>query len=495
MKRLLLFGMGGLVLVALLALASFAAAASPQAAATLKPPASNHTAHDSMESARASSATDPGPMTSRIMIFNLATATATVSITLINPDGSTAYTYPNFTVAAKGTVHKKLPNTLPSPFTGSAVVSSDQNVQAYVTNDNSSDTARDTYDGTDAPNTILTLPLVRHLASGTQRSLIAVQNTSSTAGQVTLQLYNPDGTLFGSPSSLTVQPSASGYFNTDTLVGSGTFTGTARITADPGLSMATAEQSEYYLDTASFRGLNASDADKILYLPSLRLKYNASGAMVAWSEIYVRNNGSAPTNITAQFYTKAGVLRLTVTRNTVPANGQAQFLINTAEFDGLTGSNTKWQGWAKITSGSGQPSDQPIVLYGLTALSSGNRLMGIEGIPLNRVGTKFACGDTFHMSSSSEYSKIAIVNIGSSSANVTIKLRDPSTGSQVASNTYAVNANQQLSPSLSDPAFNGAGSDFEGVALVNSDSSQIVVSTYTQAESNAMTSYTCDPLH
>ena len=145
---------------------------------------------DSSVDAAAAAPISPGTMTSSIFVFNPDTSTATVGITIIKSDGTTAYTFPTFTVAANGAVAKSLPSSIKSPFAGSAVVSSDKNVQAFVTDSNENKPARDEYEGTLSPNANLVLPLVRHLAPNTQNSIIAVQNTGNASADITLQLYN-----------------------------------------------------------------------------------------------------------------------------------------------------------------------------------------------------------------------------------------------------------------------------------------------------------------
>ncbi len=507
MNKKLLGTMGAFVFVLLLALSSLAAAAPaakstpvPQQAVTATPvpsspddggagPADN--APDLDVGAAALAPTNPGPMTSKILVFNLDTATATVSIKIVRMDGSTAYTFPNFTVAKSGAVAKALPSSIASPFKGSAVVSSDKNVQAFVTDSNGTNTARDEYDGTLLPNANLVLPFVRHLAPNTQNSIIAVQNTSTGPANITLNLFNQSGTPVATQTINSVASNASAYFDTNTIFPSGTFIGSAEISAG-GVPLAASEQTRYLKDTASFRALSpglapAGDEGTKLYAGFVERQKNSSGVLIRWSELYARNDGTAPTNITVKFYSSAGVLALSTAPTTVPPKGIAQFLTNAAAFSSLTKSTSYYKGWAVITSSN----SQPMTLYALAARSSGTQLFATSGIA--STGTRFACGDALRIGTPAQYSMINIVNPGGTgtSANVTIQVYKPS-GAPGGTKSITVGVNKLVSVSLSDSAFSTAGA--EGLAVVKSTGANpapIFASVFTPFGSGGVTSYNC----
>ncbi len=475
MKTALLAGSLGLTLLILVALSSFVTAAP-------NPPPPH--------SSSAPAAVSPGTMTSRVYVFNPDTSgTANVSLQVLKTDGTVAYSFPNFTIPANGGVVKTLPSSITSPFAGSAVVSSDKKVQAYVIDANGANTALETYEGTTTPANILGFSLVRHLAAGTQRSLIAVQNTSSKAGNVTLELFDPTGKSVLSTNPVAIQPSASAYFNTDSLVATGTFTGSALIYADTGMNIAAAEQTEYALDTASFRGLSSADMATAVYVPFVERGLDASGAVQNWSEIYVRNNGDGPTDVTANFYSAAGTPALTVTRTGVPSNGLAQFLVSDSEFAALTSSSSSFSGWLKLTS-----SAQPIAAGVLDAQSGGSRLFGMNSLPAGQLGTSFVCGDTFRISNPAQTTTLNIVNADAASATVTLKLFKASTGSVVVTKTYTVGSNKLQTLILSDAAFRGAGTGFEGPALITATGANVLVSANTSYGSGGVMSYNCTKL-
>jgi hypothetical protein len=503
MNKRLLVAMGGFVLVSLLALSSFAAAAPaakntpvPQQAATATPVPSGA---DEGEAGSPDNAPDlgvgaaaapvnPGTMSSRIFVFNLDTSIATVSINFLNSAGTSVAAISPFTIKPNGAVAKPLPPGITSPFSGSAVVSSDKNIQAFVTDSNAGNTARDEYDGTLLPNAKLVLPFVRHLTPNTQNSIIAVQNTSGGAANITLNLFDPSGNLVASPTMNGVAPLASAYFNTNNITFPPGGIGSAEITAGGTIALAGSEQTRYLKDTASFRALTSADEGTTLYVGFVERRRNATGTPISWSEIYVRNDGSSPTDIKAEFYSFTGALMKAVTRTQIPAKGVAQFLTNNAvEFGSLTKSSAYFKGWARITSIN---SPQPVALYSLEAQNSGNKLFGTGGIALT--GTKFACGDALRFTLPSQNSIINIVNAGGGPANITVKLYKPSTGAQVGTKTVnAVGANKLVNVSLSDGAFTSAGSSFEGLAVVTSSGPQIFASVYTPYSSGGVTSFSC----
>ncbi len=509
MNKKLLGTMGAFVLVLLLALSSLAAAAPaakntpvPHQALTATPVPSSpddggagaaDNAPDLDVGAAALAPVNPGPMTSKILVFNLDTLAATVSIKIVKPDGSTVYTFPNFTVAKNGAVAKALPSSIPSPFKGSAVVSSDKNVQAFVTDFNGANTARDEYGGSVSPRANLVLPFVRHLAPNTQNSIIAVQNTSGGPANITLNLFNQSGTAVATQTINSVASNASAYFDTNTIFPSGTFIGSAEISAG-GVPLAASEQTRYLKDTASFRALSAGlapagDEGTKLYDGFVERQKNSSGVVTRWSELYARNDGGAPTNITVKFYSSAGLLMTaaTKTRSPVPPKGLAQFLTNAAEFSVLTKSTSYFKGWAVITSSN----SQPMTLYALAARSSGTQLFGTSGIA--STGTRFACGDALRIGTPSQYSMINIVNPGGTgtSANVTIQVYKPS-GAPGGTKSITVGVNKLMSVSLSDSAFSTAGA--EGLAVVKSTGANpapIFASVFTPFGSGGVTSYNC----
>jgi hypothetical protein len=502
MYKRLPIAVGGFVLVSLLAWSSFAAAAPAAkgtpvplraATATPVPTVAGGSQTDSADNApdvgvdaAAAGPVAPGAMTSRIFLFNLDASTATVGINFLNLDGTTKATIAPFSIPSNGAVAKPLPSAIKSPFSGSAVVSSDKNVQAFVTDSNSNNTARDKYQGMLSPNANLVFPFVRHLARNTQNSIIAIQNTSNAPADITLHLFDQGGNEVAAPTANGLAPLASHYFNTNAIFPSGTFTGTAQVSATGGAALAGSEQTRFMKDTASFRALTSADEATTLYVGFVERRRNSAGTPTSWSEIYVRNDGSNATDITAQFYSQTGAPALAVTRTAVPPNGIAQFLTNGGEFKSFTQPGAYFKGWTRITS-----SGQPLALYSLDAQNSGARLFGMEG--MTSPGSKFACGDALRLDSPSQpqFSTINIVNPNASAVNATVRLYSAGNGAAAGTKTVKVGSKNLVSVVLSDAAFANAGTSFEGLAVVSSPGPQIFASVYSPYGSGGVTFYNC----
>lgn len=431
----------------------------------------------------------PGPMTSQVVIFNPdATGVATVLLNILNMDGARVFTDTK-TINPRGARLISLPS-LGSNFQGGAVVSSDKKIQAMVVDANSGQTARDAYEGTGAPSSTLTLPFVRHLGEN-QNSVAAIQNTSNATGHVTFTYFDPSGTPIDGR-DLTLAPLASGYVNTANFFADSQFIGSARITSDQ--SIAVAEESLYYEDTAAFRGLTSSDEGTILYLPFVQRQLNNKGVAGAWSETFVRNNGGAPTDMTIEYYSSAGAPLASLTATQVQPNGLAQFSSKDAALAAL-GSN--YGGWAKISSGG-----QPIAVSAVNAQNRGRRLVGISAIVDGKTAKKLVCGDAYR--SSNQNSNLYILNTHPSiNAKVKIHLYDPNSGAQLAVVPLTVPPNSVVTSSLGGSGYSGAGSSYQGMVMVTASgskaASKVAAMVYTPYINNgkvtSATSYTCNRLN
>jgi uncharacterized protein YcfL len=428
-------------------------------------------------------------MTSSVFLFNPDTSgSASVTLRILDQTGAEVFNK-FYTVPKDAAILVTLPNSLGSGFKGAALVSSDKNVFAIVTDANSSQSARDLYEGSVNPSSTLTLPLFRHLAADTGNSIIAVQNTSNSPANITLHWYNASGAEINSQTASSVPALASTYFDTNSLFPSSTFIGSAKITADQ--NVAATLQTHFIKDTASFRGLAATDDGTTLYLNLVERKVSNNGTAKSWNETYVRNNGNADTDITVQYFSSAGTPVSTKTTSGVHANGMAQFWTNDPSYSDLGNS---FKGWAKITS-----STQPVSAYSLEAQGKGNRLFGINAVSQTLGGVSFACGDVLR--TANQNSKINILNLGGSDANVRIRVYRPSDGAVLVNTTIPVAANSVGTATLSDAAFAAAGSNYEGLAIVTSTGAsppQLVVSVntpyLTSGKANGVTSYTCNKL-
>lgn len=502
MKRLFLVFFLAMLALGLLA-QNFAAQAGPPQDPTPKPtrvrtrvpkprqtpvPAASPTAEPAVTNDDAESAlispTSPGAMTSQILIFNPdTTGAATVQLDVYNSGGTVPYST-TVNIARNGAKLITLPGLLGSNFEGGAEISSDKNVQAIVIGANSTKSALDAYEGSSTPALDVTLPFVRHLTPDTQNSILSVQNTVDASANITLTLYNTDGTTKTVQSAL-LAPHQVVYYNTNSLVPSPPFVGSARILSDQ--NVAVAMQSLYLKDTAALVGMTASDMNTKVWLNQAQRTLNGANVPTSWSEIFARNNGTNPTDVTIDFFDSTGSLVTSQTITDVPPDGQAQFMLNDVAFAAL-GNN--FNGWAKLTSGG-----EPLAVSALQVINRGRRLYGENGVPDTNTATRYVCGDAER--NTTENSTISILNTGGASAPVQIRLFDPTTGAKVAATKVTVAANAVGTVLLSGVAFSGAGTAYQGMAIVaakGANPPQLIVTVnnaYANPNPKGTSGYTC----
>jgi hypothetical protein len=461
---------------------------TPEATAAPETGTDAGTDADAEAEAGAISPVAPGAMTSEIVIFNPDTSgTATVRVEIYNASGVVAYSK-TVTVSANGAQLVTLPASLSTNFQGGAQISSDKNVQALVVGSNANKTARDSYEGTMAPALDVTLPFVRHLAASTQNTLLAIQNTTDSAASVAVTFHNLDGSTANSQ-NLNIAAHRSAYLNTDALFPSGTFVGSARMVSDQ--NIAVAAQSLYYKDTAAFSGTRASDGDTTLFLNHAERKLNGGGTPLNWSEIFVRNNGSNATDITLDFYSAAGALVTSSTAPSVAPDGTAQYILKDALFDALGAS---YSGWIKIRS-----SGEPLTATSLQALDKGKRLYSVNALANSAMGTRYVCGDTSRMAT--QNSRISILNAdGAATAKVIVRLYNQTTGAKIVQTKVSIPPNSAGLVLLSDTKFAAAGTNYQGMTLVQAKGAappKLVVTVdnpFGSAKPSGTTGYACSKL-
>lgn len=426
----------------------------------------------------------PGAMTSQILVFNPDTSgAATVQIDIYNAGGAVAFTKTE-TINANGAKLITLPGSLGANFQGSAMISSDKNVQALALAANSNNSARDAYEGTSAPATHLTLPFARHLAADTQNSILAVHNTTASSADVTITFYNPDGSQ-ANQQNATLAAHQPLYLNTNTLFPGSTFTGSVDVTSTQ--NIVAALESLYYKDTASLRASSPGEQDSTLFLNFVERKLNNKGAAQNWSEIFVRNNGANATDVTLDLYNVTGALVASQTASAVAANGMAQFTLKDAGFASL-GNN--YAGWAKVTSGG-----EPLGVIALDVISKGKRLTGVNGLANAQLASRYVCGDTSRTTGMN--SQIAILNTEARTARVQIQLYHPTTGAKLVQTRIKLTPNAVTTVKLSDTIFAAAGTNFQGMAIVQARGAtppKLVVTAntpYGSTKLSGTTGYTC----
>ncbi|MBI4673496.1 MAG: hypothetical protein HY741_17730 [Chloroflexi bacterium] len=455
--------------------------ATPEPAATPEPVG----ADDASDADDAEiSPVSPGAMTSQILVFNPdPSGAATVQIDIYNAGGTVAYTTTE-TVNADGAKLITLPGSLGANFQGSAVISSDKNVQALGVAANSNKSARDAYEGTSAPATNLSLPFARHLAANTQNSILAVHNTTASSANVTITFYNPDGSQ-ANQQNATLAAHQPLYLNTNTLFPSGTFIGSVDVTATQ--NVVAALQSLYYKDTAALRALAPSEQGSTVFLNFVERKLSGSGVPLNWSEIFVRNSGASATDVTLNLYNVTGALVGSQTATAVPVNGMAQFMLNDAAFASV-GNN--YVGWAKVTT-----TGETVGVAALDVISKGKRLTGVNGLANGQVASRYVCGDAARTTSMN--SRLSILNTEARNAKVQIRLYDPTTGAKLVQTKIKLTPNAVKTVKLSDAAFAAAGTNFQGMAIVQAKGTtppKIVVTAnnpYGSSKLSGTTGYAC----
>lgn len=427
----------------------------------------------------------PGPITSQLLVFNPDTGDkASVTLQVLDGDGTIVYDS-KFKLDKNTARLITLPPSVGNDFAGSARIAADRQVQAIVIDENSSASASDTYEVTNAMSDTLTLPLMRHLALSTRNSIIAIQNASNRTADVTLSAYDADGNEI-TGQSVTLAPLASSYINTNDLFPTGKFTGTAKITSSE--RIVAAEQTLYTKDTASFRALNATDQDRQVVIPLVERKLNKKGKAMTWSETYVRNNGKRPADITIEYFTQKGDKLDEVTRKDVPPEGQARFVTSGNEFKQL---KQRYQGWARVTS------NQPVLaVASLDVQQRGARLLGVGGVPDRKLRGKLVCGDT--VQSATDKSTILILNADNQPTLVRVRLFKQDTGWLAAQAPVIIPPHSVARISPSHPLWGKAGASFRGIAIFDADdrtSQKLAVMVQTQAFKNGKpvgaTAYGC----
>lgn len=470
MKRFLIVGMLGAFVILLLAInapytvnAFVKATPTPTPRATRirkpKPTATPQpvapqpdSAADSAKAAEISP-TAPGAMTSTIIVFNPDTSgSAIVQIEIYNSAGSIAHTTTE-TISPNGAKLITLPGALGTNFQGSAVISSDKNVLALALAANGSNSARDAYESMNAPATNLTIPFARHLAMDTQNSILAIHNTTASSADAQITFYNADGDIVNQQSAV-LSANQPLYLNTNSIFPNGTFVGSIKITASQ--NIVAALQARYYQDTASLRALTAGEQDTTVFLNRAERKLNAASVAVNWSEIFARNSGANPANITLELFDAAGAsLGTHTTPNPVPPNGSAQFFLNEPAFASL-GNN--YVGYARVTS------SEPLGASALSVLNGGRRLTEIDGLANAQLKSRYVCGDTAR--TPTQNSQLTLLNTEARNAKVLVRLYDPNTGAKLVQTKIILPPNAVTTVKLSDVIFAAAGTNFQGMTIV-----------------------------
>ena len=429
----------------------------------------------------APNATAPGSFASTIVMVNPNATAINATLTVRDPNGTVRYTT-TANLAAKGSSSVTLP-TNAAGYYGAATISSASPVHAFALNANSNQQAREMIQGADAPSNSLTFPVFRNLGGDANKSILAVQNSSSTTNaSLTFHYYQADGTeAAGSPvTGISVPPLAAYYFDSYGMFGSSKVTYSVRVDATQ--PVAGAARVLYKKDSANARANVTSAADKDAYIHTITRKTDDADATTAWTEMYVRNNGASSATVTAKYYQTDGT-KLASESKTIAPNGYAMF--STKNNTTLGASFT---GFAKFTSDTAQP----LAVQWFEASSKGNKWSGVNGMSAAQKNTKWLCGDTQRVTGgTTRYTKLYIVNPDSASANLTLTLYNAS-GGTVMSVNKSVGKGKQLILDFASSTFSSAGSSYAGATVIESTGGQgILVAASASYGSNGVTAENC----
>ncbi len=223
-----------------------------------------------------------------LVVQNAGSSPADVAITYRNPSGSSRGTFHSYDIPPNGSRTLDANAHLGSSFTGSAVVTSDQEIAVIVRESDGSMVG--TYNGASAGATTTYVPLVLKGYSDWTTGF-QIQNVDSQGATASITYYNSNGGVAGTQpisipgnGNLWVVPSVTGPWS-----------GVAVVTSDRALAVEVDEYNAGSGDLESYNGLSL--ATSTAYLPDVRdsatwytglVLQNTSGS---WSNVRLRVNG------------------------------------------------------------------------------------------------------------------------------------------------------------------------------------------------------------
>jgi hypothetical protein len=184
------------------------------------------------------------------------------------------------------------------------------------------------------------------------------------------------------------------------------------------------------------RAYTPSDAGASMLVPVVTRKVRGNGTIAAWTELYVRNQDTLPTDVTVEFFTATGESKGTVTRANVPAGGMVALLTRDTEMKFL---GKKFNGWARVTS-----SGAPLAVEVLGAQGTGKQLSAVNAVSGTNAGERVMCGD-LRVDATSKPILTLLNGDATQAANVRLRVYDAQNGAQVADVTVNVNASSAYS--------------------------------------------------
>jgi hypothetical protein len=215
-------------------------------------------------------------------------------------------------------------------------------------------------------------------------------------------------------------------------------------------------------------------------VPNVERKTRQDGKRKAWNELFIRNNGNAPTNLVIAYYNAQGKLKGKITRANVPANSLTVLDTRADEFEFL-GKN--FSGWASISS-----SDKtPLAVDSIAARGRGKHIIGIGGIGRTRVNGRNVCGDV--RADAKQKSVLTLLNPRKQAAAARVRLYNQADGALLAEFQRELAPRAQINITTKD----GLPQAFQGLAIIGADqdlSRQLVATVLTQTRNGKRASST-----
>ncbi|UCG25238.1 MAG: hypothetical protein JSW55_04355 [Chloroflexota bacterium] len=285
---------------------------------------------------------------SGFQVQNLSTSdTATIVIEFFDTSGSVVNTV-NDTIAAGG-INTYFPLPVAEGFSGSAVVSSDQNVAAVV-NVLGDDVQGSSYTGFPGGSEVVSMPIINKENFGIN-TWFSVQNSGSANTSVTVEYSNQPSCN----ETASIAPGAAAVFHqaANTCLPAG-YIGAATVTAAPGGSIVASGIQNAPAGLFAYNGFTSGSPSPVMPLVAANNYGFHTG-------IQIQNQGTVATNVTLS-YTPVDVGAACTEQKTVQPGGAEVFMLYAFSLSGSTTSNcafgSQFSGSAQVT---GNSANQPLV--------------------------------------------------------------------------------------------------------------------------------------
>jgi outer membrane biosynthesis protein TonB len=294
----------------------------------------------------AAAVVNPPNQTSNVLLQNLSSNAADVTVTVYGTNGASIFTN-SFQLAAKGarTLHAgagtstsgHLYMNLSAPQSSMVVESTERLVATNV--NFGSPTAHNIYEGFESTNTSTDILVPSIHWRDAQWSLVGIQNAGTSAANLTIRYYRQDGTQIGSAIQVNNLGVGASVFrnarNDVSIVSVPAGVGSMRVTSTNGQSLAVAVIETLFAYTYSYIGIPVSGADTSWSFPSVHR--NPGGQ---FSHILAQNTSTTTAaNVTLTYYDQSGHQVDQFVGISIPAKGALTFH-TTTELSGNGGNYT-----------------------------------------------------------------------------------------------------------------------------------------------------------